>query len=129
MHYNQILQKTVAANNNWDQVTQSEAKNEQTQTHELAIPDLAIFLYPVGFMVGWIFFFLILRKIRALLDEKIIFSISHLHKVPCKNCRFYSSNYYLKCAVNPSVVLTEEAKNCSEYSPNKKNFSSKNPLD
>ncbi|MEH2155950.1 hypothetical protein [Nostoc sp.] len=128
MHHNQILQKTVAANSNLDQVIQGEVKNEQTQTHELTIPNIAIYLSPVGFIIGWIGFFLILRKIQVFLDEKMVFSIKDLHKLPCKSCRFYSNNHYLKCAVNPSIVLTEEAMSCSEYSPSKKRFSSKNPF-
>ncbi|MBN3870555.1 hypothetical protein [Nostoc sp. JL33] len=128
MYHDQILQKTVAANSNLHQVTLSEAKKEQTQTHELTIDDIAIYLSPVGFLIGWVGFFLILRKFQAFLDAKTVFPIKALHKVPCKNCRFYSHNHYLKCAVNPSIVLTEEAMNCSEYSPSNKKKSSENPF-
>ncbi|MEH1997764.1 MAG: hypothetical protein V7L00_03135 [Nostoc sp.] len=128
MYHDQILQKTVAANSNLHQVILSEAKKEQTQTHELTIDDIAIYLSPVGFLIGWVGFFLILRKFQAFLDAKMVFSIKELHKVPCKNCRFYSHNHYLKCAVNPSIVLTEEAMNCSEYSPSNKKKSSENPF-
>ncbi len=128
MPHNQILQKTIAANSDFDQVIQSEVKKEQAQTYESTIPDIAIYLSPVGFIISWIGFFLILQKIREFLDEKMVFPINSLHKVPCKNCRFYSNNHYLKCAVNPSIVLTEKATSCSEYSPSKKNFSSKNPF-
>ncbi|MBD2507652.1 hypothetical protein [Nostoc sp. ATCC 53789] len=129
MYHDLILQKTVVANSNLHQGNLSEARNEQAQTHELSIPDLAISLSPVGFLIGWVVFFLILQKIRAFLDEKMVISINGLHKLPCKKCRFYSNNHYLKCAVNPSVVLTGEAMNCSEYSPNSKKGSSKNPFD
>ncbi|MBN3908135.1 MAG: hypothetical protein HWQ35_16780 [Nostoc sp. NMS1] len=128
MYHDLLLQKTVVANSNLHHGNLSEARNEQT-THELSIPDIAISLSPVGFLIGWIVFFLILQKIRAFLDEKMVISINGLHKLPCKNCRFYSNNHYLKCAVNPSIVLTEEAINCSEYSPNNKKSSSKNPFD
>ncbi|MHC5730625.1 MAG: hypothetical protein ACYTXY_42265, partial [Nostoc sp.] len=102
-------------------------KKEQSQTHELTIHDLVISLSPLGFIIGWIGFFLIFRKVQAFLDEKMVFSINGLQKVPCKKCHFYSKNHYLKCAVKPSIVLTEEAMNCSEYSPSNKNQSSKNP--
>lgn len=37
------------------------------------------------------------------------------NSVPCYNCRYYSNNAYLKCPVNPSMVLTEQAKDCSDY--------------
>jgi hypothetical protein len=128
MYHNQILQKTVVVNNDLDQVIQGEFKKEQVQTRELNIPDVAVSLSPIGFIIGWIVFFLVLRKIKDFLNEKMVFSIKGVHKVPCKNCRFYSNNHYLKCAVNPSIVLTEEAMSCSEYSPSNKIFSSKNPF-
>jgi hypothetical protein len=122
MDSNRILQKTVGDKNNFNQLIQNEVKKEQAQTLELTLYDIAISLSPVGFIMGWIVFFLILRKIQALLDEKMFFFIKSLHKVPCQSCRFYSNNHYLKCAVNPSIVLTEEAMSCSEYSHNKKKF-------
>ncbi|MBG1241503.1 hypothetical protein [Nostoc sp. NZL] len=129
MYHDQMLPKTVAANSNLHQVIVSEAQKDQSQTHELTITDIAISLSPVGFIISWIVFFVILRKIRAFLDDKMVFSIKGIQKLPCKNCRFYSNNHYLKCAVNPSIVLTEEAVNCSEYSPGKKNFPSKSSFD
>ncbi|MBD2242298.1 hypothetical protein [Nostoc sp. FACHB-888] len=128
MYHTQILPKTVATNSNLQQVIVSEAKKDQGQTHELTITDIAISLSPVGFIISWMVFFLILRKIRAFIDYKMVFPSKAIHKLPCKNCSFYSNNHYLKCAVNPSIVLTEEAINCSEYSPNKKNLSSKHPF-
>jgi len=35
--------------------------------------------------------------------------------IPCTTCRFFSNNTYLKCAVQPTLVLTEQAKNCPDY--------------
>ncbi|MEH1870396.1 hypothetical protein [Nostoc sp.] len=129
MYHPQMLPKTVAVNSNLHQVIVSEATKNKAQTHELTITDIAIFLSPVGFVISGMFFLLILRKIRAILDYKMVFYAKGLDKLPCKNCSFYSNNHYLKCAVNPSIVLTEEAMNCSEYSPSKKDSSSKNPFD
>jgi hypothetical protein len=37
--------------------------------------------------------------------------------VPFKNCKFYSKNNFLKCAVNPSDVMTEKAVECHEHFP------------
>ena len=128
MYHAQMFPKTVVANSNLHQAIVSETTKDQSQTHELTITDIAIFLSPVGFIISWMVFFVILQKIRALLDYKMVFPAKVLHKLPCKNCSFYSNNHYLKCAVNPSIVLTEEAMNCSEYSPSKKNPSSKNPF-
>ena len=38
-----------------------------------------------------------------------------MHKIPCTNCRFFTNNYSLKCAVNPCIANTEEAIDCSDY--------------
>ncbi|MCF2151531.1 hypothetical protein IQ276_035025 [Desmonostoc muscorum LEGE 12446] len=122
MYDNQILQISVPANRNLDYAIQNEIKNEQPPRNELTIPDIAISLSPLGFIIGWVVFLLILQKIRSFLDYKMVFPTNSSHKVPCKSCRFYSNNNYLKCAVKPSIVLTEEARNCSEYSANKKRF-------
>jgi hypothetical protein len=36
-------------------------------------------------------------------------------RVPCKNCRFFSSNFYLKCAVRPGDALTDRAVDCTDF--------------
>ncbi|MFN6571835.1 hypothetical protein [Dendronalium sp. ChiSLP03b] len=121
-----IMQKRLAADVKLHQITRSEVKQEQVQTNSSNVPDIVVSLTPVGLLVSWIIFFLILQKIRRVLDNKMVFTVKTLHQVPCKNCQFYANNNYLKCAVKPSIVLTEEAKNCSEYSAKKGEFSPKN---
>lgn len=37
--------------------------------------------------------------------------------VPCRNCIFFKSNPYLKCAVNPIDALTTNAIDCTDYTP------------
>ncbi|WP_260446885.1 hypothetical protein [Nostoc sp. 2RC] len=125
MYDNQTLQKAVVANKNLDQIIHNEAKKEQPPTNQLTIPDIAISLSPLGFIIGWVVFLVVLQKIRSFLDQKMVFPTNTSHKVPCKNCRFYSNNNYIKCAVKPCIVLTEEAMNCPEYSPIHKRFGSK----
>lgn len=121
-----IVQKKLAADRKLHQTTQSEVQQEQVQNNSSNVPNIVVSLTPVGLLISWIVFFLLLQKIRRALDNKMVFTVKSLHKVPCKNCQFYSNNNYLKCAVNPSLVLTEEAKNCSEYSPKKGEFPPKN---
>lgn len=43
--------------------------------------------------------------------------LTRLQRVPCMNCHFYTMNPHLKCAVNPSVVLTKQAIDCPDYRP------------
>lgn len=40
--------------------------------------------------------------------------------IPCRNCQFFSNNYYLKCAVRPSIAMTGAAIDCSDYCPSRK---------
>jgi hypothetical protein len=112
-----IIPQEMGKNRNISQVTNSEVKQEQMQPDTINIPDVALSLSPIALLCSWVMFFLILQKIRTILDNKMVFTINGVHKVPCKNCRFYSNNHYLKCAVQPSIVMTEDAKDCSEYSP------------
>jgi hypothetical protein len=37
--------------------------------------------------------------------------------IQCKNCQFYSPNFYLHCAVHPSRVLKLDAIECPDYCP------------
>ncbi|MBE9199045.1 MULTISPECIES: hypothetical protein [unclassified Nodularia (in: cyanobacteria)] len=120
-----LFQK-IAENRNFSQVTRSEVKQEQIPPDGLDFNDIALTLSPIVLLFSWVLFFLILQKIRTFLDNKMVFSVKGLHKVPCKNCRFYSNNHYLKCAVQPSIVLTEEAQDCSEYSPRNGKFTPSN---
>jgi hypothetical protein len=116
------LPKKLIVDRSIHEITQKEVKQQQPQSDSLNIPDIAISLTPVSLVFSWIIFFIILRKIRTILDNKMVFTVNNLQQVPCKNCQFYANNHYLKCAVQPSLVLTEEAKNCSEYSPKKSNY-------
>lgn len=40
---------------------------------------------------------------------------SRMHKIPCANCKFFTSNYSLKCTVHPAIALSESAINCPDY--------------
>ncbi|WP_413200045.1 hypothetical protein [Nostoc piscinale] len=111
------VKKTIEINNSY--LSRSDHQAEKTQPQDFNIPDAALYLSPVGLLFSWVIFFLILRKIKRFLDNKMVFSVNTLHQVPCKNCRFYANNHYLKCAVQPSIVLTDEAKNCTEFSDKK----------
>jgi len=46
------------------------------------------------------------------------FSFKPHYKVPCHRCQYFSGNPYLKCALHPVTVLTEQAFDCSDYYPN-----------
>ncbi|MCC5636805.1 hypothetical protein LC593_13210 [Nostoc sp. CHAB 5844] len=117
------IKKPIEVNNSY--LSSSEIQHQKTQPQGLNIPAATLYLSPIGLFFSWIIFFLVLRKIQRVIDNKMVFSVKSLHQVPCKNCRFYSNNHYLKCAVQPSIVMTDEAKNCSEFSDKKDKLSEK----
>lgn len=120
MYFEQLLSNQLAVNQKIHQGTHNEVNTNISSSEGFGIPDIAISLTPVGLVFSWIVFFIILRKVRNILEDKLIISVKKSQQLPCKNCKFYTNNHYLKCAVNPSIVMTEEAKNCSEYTPDKK---------
>ena len=40
-----------------------------------------------------------------------------LHKIPCAHCRYFTDDVHLKCTVNPTIALSEDAIDCSEFQP------------
>lgn len=78
--------------------------------------DFLILWGPIGMLLGCSVIFFALLKRWTFIKEEIAFNIKRLDEVPCKKCRYFSGNHYLKCAVNPSDALTERAINCTDYS-------------
>ncbi|QNP28565.1 hypothetical protein [Cylindrospermopsis curvispora] len=129
MYTKSILQtqvETVTINQKFDYLKQREGVQESGQKQDmsqwLSISDIAISLSPLGFVIVWAVFLLILQKIRSALEERVSLTVKGVSQVPCKNCKFFSNNHYLKCAVKPDIVLTEAAIDCSEYCPKKTKF-------
>ncbi|MBE9007268.1 hypothetical protein IQ259_19900 [Fortiea sp. LEGE XX443] len=111
------IEKALEVNNYY--LSRSEVQHEKVQPQGLNLPSWTLYLSPISLLFSWMIFFLLLRKIHSFIENKMVFNVKNSHQVPCKNCRFYCNNHYLKCAVQPSIVMTDEAKNCSEFSPKK----------
>lgn len=128
MYIKQVLENTLISDNTNLSIAQTAIQQEkvQVQYHNIQIPDLALSLAPLGFIFVWAIFLLLFHKIRTNTDDKVCLQNKILEKVPCKKCQFFANNHYLKCAVKPDSVLTEEAIDCSEYVPKKVGFSHKN---
>ncbi|MBE9232889.1 hypothetical protein IQ231_14670 [Cuspidothrix issatschenkoi LEGE 03284] len=128
MYRDQVLKNTFIADNPKFTIAKNTVKQEKSQVEyqNIQIPDLALSLAPLGFILVWVIFLLVFHKIRTYGDDKVYLKSDSLTKVPCKKCQFYANNHYLKCAVKPDSVLTEKAVDCSEYTPKKKGFSPKN---
>jgi hypothetical protein len=122
MHADEFLKSNPVENRILHQVKLSEVKTDEATPAETNTPDGLMLLGPVSFIVSWTVLFLMLSKIGTAARNEILVSIKRLHQVPCRNCQFFSNNTYLKCAVNPSTVLTEQAFNCSDYLPGNSKF-------
>jgi hypothetical protein len=105
----------------FEQVKLIEAKQVR-ETHNQIKPQagdgdwVVVILVPISFIVvcatvSSIIF--ALCKVTRERGNKL--NISHCQQVPCSNCRFFSNNHYLKCAVHPSIVSTKQALDCSDY--------------
>lgn len=57
--------------------------------------------------------FKVFHKLETVKVKRL--SILPVSKIPCRNCKFFSNNQYLKCSVHPMTVLTAQAANCSDY--------------
>lgn len=74
----------------------------------------------IAFLFFWgSFLFLASRKIKTRLDGQFESPTNSVSNHRCTQCRYYSKSRFLNCAVQPDIVLTEEANSCSDYSPQK----------
>lgn len=78
-----------------------------------------LFLIPISLLTAWAISIVIYSDIWAILQHGIL-AIKNSNQVPCRNCQFFKNNPYLRCAVHPSTALTDEAKGCSDYCPQRK---------
>lgn len=42
---------------------------------------------------------------------------SRFPAMPCPKCRFFNNNPHLRCAVHPTVTMTDRASSCVDYTP------------
>lgn len=122
MHADEFLKLIAVENKILLQVKVSEVSPE-AKPEAVNVPNALMFLGPVGFIVSWTVLFLMLSKVGTVARNEIFVSVKRLHRLPCRNCQFFTNNAYLKCAVNPTLVLTEKAFDCSDYSPKDSNLS------
>ena len=85
-----------------------------TSSARVPITGSTLFLIPILSIMVWAIVIFRLSGAWKVTRERIGgFKQSEL--MPCRTCRFFANNHYLKCAVQPSIVLTKQALNCSDY--------------
>lgn len=110
-----------AAQLNFSQENQNEVELETPTQSGITIAneEIVFYLGGLGFITIWLAsLFLLVKRIRTNNEKnESNLNINNLNRVPCKNCQYFSGNFYLKCAVRPDDVLSKRATDCSDYTP------------
>ncbi|MES1024631.1 hypothetical protein ABN584_17205 [Gloeocapsa sp. BRSZ] len=124
MQGHQLNQKSFIAERNFSNSTYVEVAQNRPSSNQVSVPNNAVsFWGPLSLVTGGAICLTMLFKFRKNKQSDIVVDLQQLNKIPCSNCRYFSSNPYLKCAVNPKIALTQEAIDCTEYCPQaKKSF-------
>ncbi|PIG91506.1 hypothetical protein [Gloeocapsopsis sp. IPPAS B-1203] len=120
MQGHKLNQNSLLAERNFSNLTRTEINQNTAAPNQVNIPNTGAFWGSLGLLTGGVIFLSMLSKLRKRKQSYVVINLQQLNKIPCSNCRFFSSNPYLRCAVNPKIALTEEAINCADYCPQAK---------
>ncbi|MFW9259229.1 hypothetical protein [Nostoc sp. CALU 546] len=102
-------------------VNHAVTKPDLTRPEGAITHDEALFFTPLCSMIFLAIFIFKLLDAWKIAGEKFT-TVNCFHQLPCRNCRFFTNNHYLYCTVHPSIVLTEQALDCSDYCPLSENL-------
>ena len=88
-------------------------------SREVTTIQVGLAIIPVAFIVTLAFIFFKQVKYRKNLYTQVV-NLKRFSSIPCRECQFFDNNQQLPCAVQPAVVLSEEAVNCSDYAPKRR---------
>lgn len=80
----------------------------------LLIKTIQPILVPLCFVSAWGLTFLLFSSIGATVTDSVR-RAQRMHQIPCANCVFFSGDYHLKCPVQPTIALSEDAIDCPDY--------------
>jgi hypothetical protein len=86
---------------------------------EVTTVQVGLAVIPVAFVIALTFIFFKQVKYQKNLYTKLI-TLKRFSSIPCRKCQFFDNNQQLPCAVQPALVLSEEAVNCGDYAPKRK---------
>ena len=112
-------QRLAAAETHFKSIVVSEVEPERVKAERIENKPIVANLSLGIVLLCCIICFIMLSKSWATTREELedIIEISSFSQSPCRKCRFFTNNHYLKCAVHPTIVLTKEASNCPDYNP------------
>ena len=74
-------------------------------------------LVPVCFVLAWGLVFCCFWTVWSAIRDTAA-RTKQMHQIPCSECRYFTNDYRLKCTVCPTIANTENAIDCSQFSPN-----------
>ena len=57
--------------------------------------------------------------------QQAIAHLKRLHQIPCDKCAYSTGDYRLKCTVNPTVAMSEQAIGCRDFLEDSRTFACK----
>ncbi len=72
------------------------------------------FLIPLCFVCAWGLIILVAWSILSGITDTVR-RAKKMHEIPCANCVFFTKDYHLKCPVQPTIALSEEAIGCPDF--------------
>ena len=114
-----LLNPNRLPNPSFQQVTLSETKSLEADLpttptmNEVDTTILVLLFWSICWGIISLVLFKFFRKLRRVRSRGLTDGL--FSPLPCRKCRFFAHNQYLKCAVHPSTVLTAQAAHCSDY--------------
>ncbi|MEM1253165.1 MAG: hypothetical protein AAGI69_12075 [Cyanobacteria bacterium P01_H01_bin.21] len=72
------------------------------------------YLGPVCFILAWSVVGLGLWQVIAATRDGVQRART-MHRIPCSDCRFFTNQAVLKCALHPTTAMSEEAIGCGDF--------------
>ncbi|KAM3103643.1 hypothetical protein ACKFKF_01125 [Phormidesmis sp. 146-12] len=111
--YLPVLKQNIADRST---LTQAQTSPPPEVSSSVANQDAAMVMIPICFVAVWAAVVCVISNTWKV-NRKDVETSKLTAQSPCKKCRFFNSNPYVKCAVNPSLAMTTAAKDCTDYQP------------
>ena len=72
------------------------------------------FLVPICFVCAWVAIATMAMNLHSAISSGVE-QAKQMHQIPCANCIFFTNDHRLKCPVNPTIAMSEEAIDCGDY--------------
>lgn len=120
MYFNYLNQQNQISAITPHQEALHTAQPVQTKTNGFNIPEYLIAEGSsiLAFFIFWTGFLMVMSKlVKGTANNQPVCTANPIQNHRCSKCQYFSKNHFLQCAVQPSLVLTADAINCSDFCP------------